>query len=293
MNFNQYLNKFKLSNNHGQHFLLVDTQIKIETDLIGFDFFSFSKKNIKINLWQFDECMEVCTMTNSQGASFTGNFITSWDYESSEGMNTFFLDKSFRVFKNYIFSIEVNSTETIALINSESSIPDLRIDNEYILKPLSKNTKFMFRVRVFPGYFYGTTDFKIQYDFVGNYSLSIGSIRKNYKVTNQKSMDFMCRSINDLNLDCYLIVFSQTRGNKVLIDFGNCYNQTYSSNNGKFMNHFGPAIPVSVENTAQNLNKKSFLLINNEFKYDTILMGFEMYVLSKGKIKIKVNCFLI
>lgn len=288
-NFNQYSNKLKLFGNDGKHFLLLDTLIKFETDLIGFDFFSFKNRTIKINLWRFDDCMEECSMANFQNVAFTANFITAWIYESSKGLNTIFLDKSIRVYKNYIFSIEVDSIDTIALVNSASSISDLQIQNDSILKPLSQNRKFMFRSKVFPGYFYGTTNFNIQYDFVGNYSISIGSIRKNYTVTNQKSMDFMCRSIKDLDLDCYLIVFSQTRENSVLIDFGNCYHKVYSSKNGKFLNHFGPTIPISIENTLQNLNKKSYLLINNEFKYDTILKGFEIYALSKGKIKIKVS----
>ncbi|RNA19749.1 polycystic kidney disease 1-like 2 [Brachionus plicatilis] len=66
----KYLNS---SINAGDHFLLTDTHIKIETDLIGFEFFSIENGTFTINLWKFDECMKTCALAYSQNLTPRNN----------------------------------------------------------------------------------------------------------------------------------------------------------------------------------------------------------------------------
>ncbi|CAF0983692.1 unnamed protein product, partial [Brachionus calyciflorus] len=276
------------------HFLLSDTIIKFEANLIGYEFFALGSGPILINLWAIYNCdKQSCASFLSESLYFNASKIMSWLVNGKPGFNKIFLDFPFKIVKNFIISIEFISSNKIALFDDPDLIfPDYLINKNYLIK-LNNRAKFLFKALIDSGYYIGTVDFTLKYEYIGTYTISIGSTQRFYTVSNNKNMELICPYVVDLDLDCYLIVLSQTSENTVLIDYGNCENETLSSKSELFLNFFGPVILTSLKpkNITENLKETSFILINNEFKYDTNVWGFEIYAEKPGLVYLQFVTF--
>ncbi|CAF1141110.1 unnamed protein product, partial [Brachionus calyciflorus] len=107
-----------------------------------------------------------------------------------------------------------------------------------------------------------------------------------------KSLEINCKTSDSLTLECNLHLISQSESNAILIDYGDCQVPYLLKTNGyMYFEHFGPTMPSNYESIV-NLNfpsRASFLILNNEFKYESSLIGFEIYAKSNGSIQLAVS----
>ena len=101
----------------------------------------------------------------------------------------------------------------------------------------------------------------------------------------------ICKLVNDFELNCVLHLVSQIQPFSILIDYGDCQTPEFVDGTVSLSTqHFGPVVPlnysqlVSLTFTINN----NFLLLNNEFKYKSTLLGFEIYGSANGTIDLAV-----
>ncbi|CAF1125132.1 unnamed protein product, partial [Brachionus calyciflorus] len=274
------------SNSSYSHILSSSSEILFNSNLIGFELFTYSSVRVKINLWSSSECKDQsCFSFLTQSLNFSAIRLNSWTFDSLEkGLNRFLLDTYFQVNQNMFFSIE--SKQQIAMYNTEKYLyPDFII-NGTSLYPIEKK-KLIFKALVDTRFYMRLIPFK-KVNQAGIYQINIGKRKKNFTVSNHKSMEIFCPYIKEYDLECYISIISQTQENQIFVDYGDCSNQIFLSQNKKFVNFFGYEINATkVESIDSITFEKDFLIVNSEFKYDSDLIGFEIFATNSGFVNLQ------
>ncbi|RMZ93696.1 hypothetical protein BpHYR1_019699, partial [Brachionus plicatilis] len=255
----------------GQEYLLRNSEFKFDANLVGFEFFSVGSGQIEIKVKTPD----------------INQTITSWLINTSPGHNKIF--NPYPLFFPKHSQIIVNFVSSSKIPLEKSLFYEDFIFNGTSYVPL-KNRNFLFKALIDTGFYFGSINFTKQYDFATDHIIRIGSTEQKFTVSNHKSMELVCTLIEDMDVDCFLSIISQTPENTILADYGTCENETISSTSTIFKSFFGPFLAPS-ELFPFFSNNKKYLLTNNEFKYDTNLMGFEILATQSGDVRIEVGYF--
>ena len=97
--------------------------------------------------------------------------------------------------------------------------------------------------------------------------------------------------MNDFELNCTLHLVSHIQPFSILIDYGDCQTPEFVNGTASLSTeHFGPVVPLDYDQLVSltfTINT-NFLLLNNEFKYESTLSGFEIYASDNGTIDLVV-----
>lgn len=106
-------------------------------------------------------------------------------------------------------------------------------------------------------------------------------------------MDISCSNLTKLignGIECKLFTTTQSSNDTVSIDYGNGNSDTFTSN-GYVVSYFG--ISVTNQTVPKLSSSGSFLLTNSEFKFDTNLIGFNIFTSAAGPVTLSVNLFFV
>lgn len=93
-------------------------------------------------------------------------------------------------------------------------------------------------------------------------------------------MDVLCK-INGSELKCSMLIVSQSKRDSIFVDYGNCDYGIFNSSKLNSISYFGPISNVS---SFYKQDSNFYLLLNNEFKYTSHLIGLRIFVIESGSI---------
>ncbi|RNA20957.1 hypothetical protein BpHYR1_030347 [Brachionus plicatilis] len=281
-----FLSSQTLDNSWQIHLLLTSTEFLIESLLIGFQFFSTSTDQIKINLWSSNMCsVESCSSYFSKSLLFSAVRIATWTIEPEIGKNKHMLPVSIFVNFKSFFTIELMTrTHILSEITDQYFYPDYEIQGRKLTPILGKQILFKALTKTF---FYKSI---IQLDHSKNYDFEnkilMPGTEKNFDSTRNMSIEVMNLEFVDLEMKFDIQVYSQKNFTHVLIDYGDCSNESFYSDSKQFTSYFGLNLDLykfsNIKFEDESVN--SFLVLNSEFRYDTNLLGFKIYAVKEGHI---------
>ncbi|CAF1067385.1 unnamed protein product, partial [Brachionus calyciflorus] len=274
------------------HILSSSSEVLLDSNLIGFELSSYSSCSVKINLWSSNECNgQSCFYFFTQRPYFSATKLNSWNFDLEEGFNRILFDTYYPVVKNTFFSVETE--QRLAMFNTETNFYSDFYINGTRLNPILEN-KLFFKALVDTGFYMSLVKFE-KVNHPGVYQINIDNKKKNFTITNHKSIEIFCPYIQEYDLECFVSILSQAPDNQIFIDYGDCSNQIFSSESKTFVNFFGYHInETNVKEINSITDEKEFLILNSEFKYETELIGFEIFSTKSGFVNLQfistVNC---
>ncbi|RNA44723.1 Location of vulva defective 1 [Brachionus plicatilis] len=290
------------------YYALPLTEFKFETTLIGVEIYSL--KPIAATLWIYIDTYDTCGETISclkwiseSGSSYTyssrvnvQNFITSFGY------NRHILSTERKVNKGQMvviwvdFPIAIDTTNDYLNSDYLVSSQAIKINNKYnwrfYINALIKNYYYV-------NYFYFNQSFEPKnsdnvntYDVAATFIDSNITVTKSINVTNVKKINFDCPNSNRTSkntLNCVGEILTTDLSTNILVDYGDC-NSGSLSFDAEFSDGFGVRLPEMIDPIVPLTSiSTEFILPNTEFKFDTILAGFEYYVSAIGPFTVLLN----
>ncbi|RNA40410.1 hypothetical protein BpHYR1_009826 [Brachionus plicatilis] len=289
-------------------YLLLNSEIKINSSLVGFEFNAANSGEIIIKLFEFS----VCGDKTSCGFYFSRNFDTQptysvvkrWTIFLEEGINKISLNSSFGLKKGWMFMLDAKSTASLYIDTNQtlgfndyavSSIKSGTVKQLGVIEPIDnlKYSRVQFNVITDTDYFYQIIPLSLQFEKSGYFNISANlnfSKHPTFQtilVSNNQFLDIFCgnskKTFNN-TINCTVIYASQFYKDSITFD-GDIYNYTNDP-----ISFFGSDLSQLDINELVTTDKIGyFILPNTEFKFDADLTGFEIIAAKIGEIRISVS----
>ncbi|CAF0899284.1 unnamed protein product, partial [Brachionus calyciflorus] len=287
-------------------FLLTNTEFLFDSKLIGFEFYASAIGSFTLILNKMSNCgtgtlIGRCGKYLENARSISSTPIAYWYLDSTTlGRNIVWLNMPYDVIKGSLFHIHFSGLGRISLDNStDKYFQDYNINGTIITKiEEDKKFKFLFKALTTHGYFHSyDKSFNKTYAFNGYYDVFLlGTTKRVYvpKSISYQNLELICNTVKSFTLECGLYIISRVKSNSILIDYGDCQKPDLIKTTGSnYLEYFGPNLDSDFDSniTFNFQNESSFLLLNNEFKFESNLIGFEMYAINNGSIDISFVTF--
>ena len=78
-----------------------------------------------------------------------------------------------------------------------------------------------------------------------------------------------------------MLIVSQSKYDSIFVDYGNCDFDIFNTSKLNLINYFGPITNIS---SFFKQDSNYYLLLNNEFKYTSFVIGFKIFAIESGSI---------
>ncbi|CAF1062329.1 unnamed protein product, partial [Brachionus calyciflorus] len=283
-----------IQNSQTGNFLLPSTEVRFDTNLIGFEIFAFKAGTINLKFVRFNNCgNDSCSnaifeSSPSYVQAREGSLITE---TLVKGYNRILYSPRSIKKGDILMIIDSNNILAVNDTNDFTIMGDFYI-NGTISKKLnrSENWRFYVNLLIDTKFFIscfsvGKSYFNIKNENFGVYSIEASflntsvQLEREFTITKYRTIDMFCsdtnRTINN-TINCAIIAATQSRNDTILVD------GTQYSFSGDAISYFGAKVPQNITNPVAFIESGYYLLPLTEAKFDAKVIGFEGYALGIG-----------
>ncbi|CAF0710218.1 unnamed protein product [Brachionus calyciflorus] len=276
-------------------YILSNTEFKIDGDLIGFTIYGSQAGEVELLILSFDACLgkNLClTFLKQTRFVETYSIVERIVLLIMEGINKYYIP-SIKMQKGFIvaFNSTVLGGNIFASSCDQCSFSDyiLARNNSLLDVPNLNKQTILVNCLIKDGYYETIITDSFKFPSKGDFKLKVGFENssmfeeENITISNNLFIDFTCVNKMDYVLDCFINCVSQVNETELFTYYNNDYAIEYSSI--QKINYFGTPI-YDLSNTSYDPIFSTYLLINSEFLFDSIMTGIATKALNEGKIEI-------